>query len=184
MIYQHCDIMMTSKYKFWIFNHPMIYQHCGVMMMSKYKVRIMAIRHALAFSCGDILNFMSKIIKLQSWFSYICMLRTWAFQSKMKFSPDFNKWSYFFLEKQKNSSHHPVAFNDNDIKKYPHHKHLNVVLDLKLDYKFHVDQKIKKCNKSIGLIRWLSVSIPGKTLLTIYKSFIRPRIRLLWYFIW
>ena len=27
--------------------------------------------------------------------------------------------------------------------KYPHHKHLGIVLDLKLDFKFHVDQKIK-----------------------------------------
>ena len=48
----------------------------------------------------------------------------------------------FFLEKQKNSSHSPAAFNNNVIKKYPHHKHLGIILDSKLDFKFYVDQKI------------------------------------------
>ena len=31
--------------------------------------------------------------------------------------------------------------------------YLGIVLDSKLDFKFHVDQKIKKSNKLIGLIR-------------------------------
>ena len=45
----------------------------------------------------------------------------------------------FFLEKQKTALIPPVAFNNNDIKKHPHHKHLGIVLDSKLDFKFHVD---------------------------------------------
>ena len=49
-----------------------------------------------------------------------------------------------------------------------------IVLDSKLDFKFHVDQKIKKCNKLIGVIRKLSVNVARKTLLTICKLFIRP----------
>ena len=36
------------------------------------------------------------------------------------------------LEKQKNSSNPPVAFNNNVIKKYPHHEHLGIVLNSKL----------------------------------------------------
>ena len=60
------------------------------------------------------------------------------------------------------------------IKKYPQHKHLGIVLDSKLDSKFHVNQKIKKCNKLIGLVRRFSVNVPRNALLTIYKSFIRP----------
>ena len=63
-----------------------------------------------------------------------------------------------------------------DIKKYPHHKHFGIGLDWKLEFKFHVDQKIKKCNKLIGLLRRLSVNVPRKVLLTIYKSFIRPHL--------
>ena len=53
---------------------------------------------------------------------------------------------------------------------------MGIVLNSKLDFKFHVDQKIKKCNKLIGLIRRLSVSVPRKVLVTIYKSFIRPHL--------
>ena len=82
----------------------------------------------------------------------------------------------FLSRKTKNSSHVSVAFNNNDINKYPHHKHLAIILDSKLGCKFHVDQKIKKCNKLIGLIRRMSVNVPRKTLLTIYKLIIRPHL--------
>ena len=40
----------------------------------------------------------------------------------------------------------------------------------------HTEQKIRKCNKIIGLIRRLSVCLPRKALLTIYKSFVRPHL--------
>ena len=83
---------------------------------------------------------------------------------------------FLFQEKQKTALISPVAFNNNVIKKYPHHKHLGIVLDSKLDFQFHVVQKIKKCNKLIGLMRRLSVNVPMNALLTIYKSFIRPRL--------
>ena len=69
----------------------------------------------------------------------------WAFQWKMQFDPGPNKQAneVIFSKKTKNRSHPPVTFNNNVIKKYPHHKHLGIVLDSKLDFKFHVDQKIK-----------------------------------------
>ena len=83
-----------------------------------------------------------------------------------------------FLEKQKKALilllH--VTFSNNDIKKYAHYKHLGIALDSKLDFKFHVDQKIKKWNKLIGLIRRIFANVPRKALLTIYKSFIRPHL--------
>ena len=102
----------------------------------------------------------------------------WAFQWKIQFNSDLNKQAneVIFSRKTKNSSHPPVAFNNNVIMKYPHHKHLGIVLDSKLDFKFHVDQKIEKCNKLIGLIRRLSVSVPRNALLAIYKLFIRPHL--------
>ena len=50
------------------------------------------------------------------------------------------------------------------------------MLDSKLEFKFHVHQKIRKCNKLIGLIRRPKVNVPRKALLTIYKSFIRPHL--------
>ena len=51
---------------------------------------------------------------------------------------------------------------------------MGILLDSKLELKFYVDKKIKKCNKLIGLLKILSVNVPRKALLTIYKSFIRP----------
>ena len=66
--------------------------------------------------------------------------------------------------------------NNDDIFKQPHQKHLGIVLDSKLNFNAHVDQKIKKCNRVIGLIRRLSVALPQNVLLTIYNSFVRPHL--------
>ena len=53
---------------------------------------------------------------------------------------------------------------------------MGVVLDSNLNISTHIDQKIKKCNKMIGVIRRLSVNLPRNALLAIYKSFIRPHL--------
>ena len=45
-----------------------------------------------------------------------------------------------------------------------------------LNLNIHIDQKIKKCNKTIGFIRQLSVNLPRNALLAIHKSFIRPHL--------
>ena len=37
-------------------------------------------------------------------------------------------------------------------------------------------QKIRKCNRIIGLIRWLSTTLPRNALLTIYKNFVRSHL--------
>ena len=64
----------------------------------------------------------------------------WTFEWKMNFNPDPNKQVNKVIFCRKNSSHPSVAFSNNAIKKYPHSKHLGIVLDSKLDFKFHVDQ--------------------------------------------
>ena len=58
----------------------------------------------------------------------------------------------------------------------PHQKHLGIVLNSKLNFNAYIDQKIKKCNKIIGVIRRLSITLPRNALLTIYKSFVRPHL--------
>ena len=70
----------------------------------------------------------------------------------------------------------PCSFNNNDINQYPHHKHLSIVLDSKLGFKFYVDQEVIKCNKLIALIKRFSVIVLRKAVLPIYKSFIRPHL--------
>ena len=75
-----------------------------------------------------------------------------------------------------NLSHPPIKININNISKCPHQKHLGIVLDSKLNFNAHADQKIKKCSRIIGLIRRLSINLPRNALLTIYKSFVRPHL--------
>ena len=53
---------------------------------------------------------------------------------------------------------------------------MSVVLDLKLDFSLPIEQKLRKCNKIIGLIRRLSICLRRKALPTIYKSFVRPHL--------
>ena len=106
-------------------------------------------------------------------------INQWAFQWKMQFNPDPNKQrnEVIFSRKMNNNlSYPPLKFNGNNITKCSDQKHLGVVLDSKLDFNTHIDQKIKKCNKLIGLTKRLSVHLPRSALLTIYKSFIRPHL--------
>ena len=106
-------------------------------------------------------------------------INQWAFQWKMQFNPDPNKQAnevIFSRKMNNNLSYPPVKFNGNSITKCSDQKHLEVVLDSKLDFNTLIDQKIKKCNKLIGLMKRLSVHLPRSALLTIYKSFIRPHL--------
>ena len=102
----------------------------------------------------------------------------WAYQWKMQFNPNPNKQANEIIFSRKlvsnNLSHPPAKLSNNNITRCPNFvKHLEVVLDSNLNFNTHIDQKIKKCNKMISLIRRLSVNLPLNALLTIYKSFIR-----------
>ena len=88
----------------------------------------------------------------------------------------------FSLEKQVQITYYihlsnlTIMKNLTKISKCPHQKHLRIVLDSKLNFNAHLDQKIKKCNRIIGLMRRLSVTLPQNALLTIYKNFVRPHL--------
>ena len=92
----------------------------------------------------------------------------------MKFNPDPNKQANEIIFSSKlvsnNLSHPPVKFHNNNITRCFPQKHLGVVLDSNLNFNTHIDQKIKNCNKMIGLIRRLSINLPLR------KSFIRPHL--------
>ena len=96
----------------------------------------------------------------------------------MQFNTDTKKQAneVIFTRKSNRCTYPPVTFNNNIIATCPHQKHLGVVLDSKLDFSIHIEQKIRKCNKIIGRIRRLSVCLRRKALLTIYKSFARSHL--------
>ena len=58
----------------------------------------------------------------------------------------------------------------------PFEKHLGLFLDEKLNFGHHVNEKIYKANKIIGLIKMIYYHLPRKSLLNIYKSFVRPHL--------
>ena len=53
---------------------------------------------------------------------------------------------------------------------------MGLILGKQLSFNEHFDKKIKVCNKLIGTIKCLSSLLPRKSLLTIYKSFVRPHL--------
>ena len=60
------------------------------------------------------------------------------------------------------------------VERASHQEHLGIYLDEKLNYKLHIETVLRKVNKGICIIRKLRHTLPRKSLLTIYKAFLRP----------
>ena len=106
------------------------------------------------------------------------IISNWAFQWKMLFNPDPNKQAVeiLFSKKHENDNYPRLNFNGNNVQTAISQKHLGLVLDFKLDFNEHISNKINKCNKIIGIMKKLSLFLSWKTLLTIYKSLVRPNL--------
>ena len=72
------------------------------------------------------------------------------------------------------NNHPTLVFNENPVHQVALHKHLGMYLDCKLNFEEHLKTIINKIIKTIGLLRKFQNFLPRKSLLTIYKSFIRP----------
>ena len=96
----------------------------------------------------------------------------------MLFNPDPRKQAMevYFSRKLSQDSHLPLDFNDNTVQTVEVHNHLGLSLDKKLDFNIHIENKINKCKKMIGIMKRLSLSILRDGLLTKYKSFVRPHL--------
>ena len=55
-------------------------------------------------------------------------------------------------------------------------KRVGLNLDAKLTFNHHINKKIGKAIKGVGLLRKLQRFLPRSSLLTIYKSFMRPHL--------
>ena len=91
----------------------------------------------------------------------------------MLFNPDPSKpaQEVLFSRKKKTQIHPAISFNNIQVEKASHHKHLIVLLDEKLSFKQHIDTTILKINKGISAIKKLGHSLPWKSLMTSHKAF-------------
>ena len=110
--------------------------------------------------------------------SDLAKISKWAFQQKKSFNPDPNKQAteVCVSNKRDKENYQPLQFNSTDVQITDSQKHLDLILDSKLNFNEHIESKITKCNKIIGLMKKLSLILSRKSLLTIYKSFVRPNL--------
>ena len=96
----------------------------------------------------------------------------------MIFNPDPNKpaQEVLFSKKKSPESHPTISLNNIPVQKLSYQKHLGLILDEKLNFKQHIDSAISKINKGIPVIKKLRYNLPRKSLIMIYKAFLRPLI--------
>ena len=107
------------------------------------------------------------------------LISQWVDKWKMSFNPDPTKQAVeliIFSRKKRPPNHPPILFNNTPISKTDEHKHLGIILDLKLSFNSHIKSVISKSRRGIGLIKYLSNYLPQHTLNDLYKLYVRPRL--------
>ena len=102
----------------------------------------------------------------------------WAHQWKMSFNPDPTKQAVevYFTRRLTQANPPDIFFNNIAITVQDQQKHLGLILDKKLTFCQHFDEKTTKANHGIGLIHRLREFLPRKSLITIYKTYVRPHL--------
>ena len=106
------------------------------------------------------------------------IISQWAHQWKMEFNPDPSKQAneVLFSCKKSSPNHPPLIFNRNVVAKSKDQKHLGLILDSRLSFIKHINEKITKAKKVIGVIKHLSNYLPLKTLDQMYKALVRSHL--------
>ena len=108
----------------------------------------------------------------------LIMINNWAYQRKMILSPDPSKQSQevIFSRKIKKPRHPDLTSNNKHVIQTPYQKHLGMFSDDKLNFGEHLKYIANEVNKSIGLLCELRKLLPRRSIVIIYKSFIRRHI--------
>ena len=82
-----------------------------------------------------------------------------AHQWKLEFNPDPTKQAteVLFSCKASNPNHPHIMFNGTVVAKVNEQKHLGLILDSILSFKKHINEKIIKAKKNLGIIKHLSI---------------------------
>ena len=110
--------------------------------------------------------------------SDLSLILKWTFNWKMLFNPDPTKpaQEVLFSRKKKTQNHPTLSLNNIQVERASSQKHIDLILDEKLNFKQHIESAIAKINKGVAVIKKLRYSLPRKSLITIYKAFLRPLI--------
>ena len=102
----------------------------------------------------------------------------------MSLNPDLNKQvqEVTFLRKMTKYSHPKICFKNVPLSCVNFQKHSGVKQDEKLDFNYHIFQKMSKAIKGIDAIRKLIMMLSQHSAFTIYKSFARPHPTMVMYF--
>ena len=102
----------------------------------------------------------------------------WAYQWKMEFNPNPTKQATEVLFSCKKSSpNHPrLIFNGIAVAKVNDQKHLGLILDSRLSFEKHINEKIMKSKKNVGILKHLSKFLPLKTLDQMYQALVRSHL--------
>ena len=95
-----------------------------------------------------------------------------------EFNPDPNKQAneVLFSCKKSSPNHPQLIFNGTVVTKVNNQKHLGLILDPELSFVKHLNEKIIKAKKNIGVIKHLSKYLPLKTLDQMYKALVRSHL--------
>ena len=78
---------------------------------------------------------------------------------------------------KKSSPNHPqLIFNGIAVAKVNDQKHLGLILDSRLSFEKHINEKIIKAKKNVGILKHLSNFLPLKTLDQMHKALIRSHL--------
>ena len=124
---------------------------------------------------STITNPLLRTIKLNN---DLGMIYVWANQWKISFNPDPNKQAVeiCFTKKRIPTTLPKLSFNSVDVSSKNSQKHLGLTLDKGLTFDLHLKEKISNANRGIGFITRLRKLVPRKTLVCIYKAFVRPHL--------
>ena len=81
-----------------------------------------------------------------------------------------------FSRKFNKIDHPPLYFNENLVRSSSTQKHLGMIIDTNLNFNLDLKNVQNKVNQTIGLLRKLQDTLPRTSLITIFKSFIRPHL--------
>ena len=106
------------------------------------------------------------------------LIQQWAYQWKIEFNPDPSKQAtdVLFSCKKSSPNHPQLVFNGTIVAKVNSHKHLGLILDSRLSFEKHLNEKIIKVKKNVGVLKYLSNFLPLKTLDHMYKSLVRSHL--------